>query len=88
LVRADQGAFGAVTRLSHSTKMAPFENWQGFKDIEPPLPDWEPNPDPSSIEIPGLETSASLNDQIDQMDQLITIKLQVVSSFERECPTV
>ena len=57
--------------------MAPFENWQGFKDIDPPPPAWEPNSDPSSIEIPGLDTSAPLNEQIDQMDQLITIKLQV-----------
>jgi hypothetical protein len=57
--------------------MPPFENWPGFEAIDPPLPKWEPNPDPMAIEIPGLDTEASINDQIDQMDQLITIKLQV-----------
>ena len=57
--------------------MPPFQNWPGFDAIDPPLPPWDPNPDPLAIEIPGLDTSASINDQIDQMDQLITIKLQV-----------
>ena len=32
---------------------------------------------PNDIEVPGLDTNASVQDQIDQIDQLITIKLQV-----------
>ncbi len=49
-----------------------------LKPIPPNPPRWEPNTDPSSITIPGLDTSASVNDQIDQIDQLITLKLQVL----------
>ena len=50
------------------------------KKLNPILPNpprWEPHPDPTSIEVPGLDSSAPVNDQIDQMEQLITIKLQV-----------
>jgi DASH complex subunit ASK1 len=46
--------------------------------IPPNPPRWEPSQDPSSIVIPGLDTTASVNDQIDQIEQLITIKLQVL----------
>lgn len=46
-------------------------------EIKPSPPRWQPNPDPDSIEVPGLDTSASVNDQIDQIEQLITLKLQV-----------
>ncbi|KAF9469655.1 hypothetical protein BDZ94DRAFT_1206358 [Collybia nuda] len=43
----------------------------------PPNPSrWQPNSDPASIHVPGLDTSASVLDQIEQMEQLITIKLQ------------
>ncbi|KAJ6520515.1 DASH complex subunit Ask1-domain-containing protein [Mycena sanguinolenta] len=35
-----------------------------------------PNPDPSSIQVPGLDTTAPILDQIEQIEQLITIKLQ------------
>ncbi|KAF8891174.1 DASH complex subunit Ask1-domain-containing protein [Mucidula mucida] len=45
-------------------------------EIKPSPPRWQPNPDPDSIEVPGLDTSASVNDQIDQIEQLITLKLQ------------
>jgi hypothetical protein len=45
--------------------------------IPPNPPRWEPSEDPSSIVVPGLDTTASVNDQIDQIEQLITIKLQV-----------
>ena len=38
---------------------------------------WEPNPVPANIEVPGLDTSAPVQDQIEQIEQLITIKLQV-----------
>jgi hypothetical protein len=39
---------------------------------------WQASVDPTSIDVPGLDTNASVNDQIDQIEQLITIKLQVV----------
>ncbi|KAJ7194662.1 DASH complex subunit Ask1-domain-containing protein [Mycena pura] len=48
------------------------------KPIHPNPPRWQPNPDPASIVVPGLDTSASMLDQIEQMEQLITIKLQNV----------
>jgi len=38
---------------------------------------WEPALDPDSIVIPGLNTAAPTADQIEQIDQLITLKLQV-----------
>ena len=44
---------------------------------------WEPAPDPDSIVIPGLDTAAPTADQIEQIDQLITLKLQV--SFVGAC---
>jgi DASH complex subunit ASK1 len=44
----------------------------------PPNPQrWKPAEDPSTIVIPGLDTDASTTDQIEQIEQLITIKLQV-----------
>ena len=44
----------------------------------PPNPErWKPTEDPSSIVVPGLDTDASTTDQIEQIEQLITIKLQV-----------
>ncbi|KDR85497.1 hypothetical protein GALMADRAFT_84362 [Galerina marginata CBS 339.88] len=46
------------------------------KIIPPNPPRWKPNPDPASIVIPGLDTDASTTDQIEQIEQLITIKLQ------------
>lgn len=47
------------------------------RPIPPNPPRWQPNPDPASIHVPGLDTSAPVLDQIEQMEQLITIKLQV-----------
>ncbi|KAF8493615.1 hypothetical protein JB92DRAFT_2835106 [Gautieria morchelliformis] len=45
---------------------------------------WTPNPDPTSITVPGLDATASINDQIDQIDQLITIRLQNIdANFSR-----
>ncbi|KAJ6520505.1 DASH complex subunit Ask1-domain-containing protein [Mycena sanguinolenta] len=44
--------------------------------IPPNPPRWTPNPDPSSIQVPGLDATAPILDQIEQMEQLITIKLQ------------
>ncbi|KAJ4489215.1 hypothetical protein C8R41DRAFT_920641 [Lentinula lateritia] len=46
------------------------------KPVPPNPPRWQPNPDPSTIEIPGLDTAASPQDQIEQIEQLITLKLQ------------
>jgi DASH complex subunit ASK1 len=40
-------------------------------------PRWKPSSDPASITVAGLDATASINDQIDQIDQLITLKLQV-----------
>jgi hypothetical protein len=45
--------------------------------IPPNPPRWEPSIDPASIHVPGLDTSAPVNDQIDQIEQLTTLKLQV-----------
>ncbi|KAK1218326.1 DASH complex subunit ask1 [Marasmius sp. AFHP31] len=50
----------------------PFER----RPIPPNPPRWQPNPDPDSIEIPGLDTSAPPGEQIEQIEQLITLKLQ------------
>ncbi|KAF9486550.1 hypothetical protein BDN70DRAFT_916320 [Pholiota conissans] len=46
------------------------------KPVLPNPPRWAPNPDPASIVVPGLNTEASTTDQIEQIEQLITIKLQ------------
>ncbi|KAJ3722294.1 hypothetical protein C8R42DRAFT_666546 [Lentinula raphanica] len=46
------------------------------KPVPPNPPRWQPNPDPSNIDVPGLDTSASPQDQIEQIEQLITLKLQ------------
>ncbi|KAF9535703.1 hypothetical protein CPB83DRAFT_842185 [Crepidotus variabilis] len=43
----------------------------------PPNPNrWKPNLNPANIVVPGLDTEASTSDQIEQIEQLITIKLQ------------
>ncbi|KAF9245628.1 hypothetical protein BU15DRAFT_85359 [Melanogaster broomeanus] len=39
-----------------------------------------PSADPSSIVVPGLDTNAPINDQIDQIEQLITMKLQNIDA--------
>lgn len=36
-----------------------------------------PNPDPSTIVVPGLDVNAPAGDQIEYIDQRITQKLQV-----------
>ncbi|KAK0482325.1 hypothetical protein IW261DRAFT_1678045 [Armillaria novae-zelandiae] len=50
---------------------------QQRRPIPPHPPRLQPNLDPASIEVPGLDITASVNDQIDQIEQLITIKLQI-----------
>ena len=52
-----------------------------LKPIEPKTPRWEPSSDPIAIPVPGLDTTASVNDQIEQIEQLITIRLQVGRAF-------
>ncbi|KZT36369.1 hypothetical protein SISSUDRAFT_1130406 [Sistotremastrum suecicum HHB10207 ss-3] len=44
--------------------------------LPPPPQPFIPSSSPAQIIIPGLDVTAPLNDQIEQMDQLITIKLQ------------
>jgi DASH complex subunit ASK1 len=48
-----------------------------LKPIPENPPRWEPSLNPTSITVAGLDTTASVTDQIDQIDQLITLKLQV-----------
>jgi hypothetical protein len=48
-----------------------------LKPIPENPPRWKPSSDPASITVAGLGTTGSVNDQIDQIDQLITLKLQV-----------
>ncbi|KAG2155755.1 hypothetical protein DEU56DRAFT_769025 [Suillus clintonianus] len=48
--------------------------------IIPNPPRWQASADPASIDVPGLDTNASVNDQIDQIEQLITIKLQNIDT--------
>ncbi|KZT22676.1 hypothetical protein NEOLEDRAFT_1180751 [Neolentinus lepideus HHB14362 ss-1] len=48
------------------------------KPIKPNPPRWEPSDDPDAIIVPGLDTNASVNDQIDYIEQLVTVKLQNV----------
>ncbi|TFY59547.1 hypothetical protein EVG20_g7752 [Dentipellis fragilis] len=50
------------------------------KPILPTQARWEPSADPTSIAVPGLDSTASVNDQIDQIEQLITIKLQNIDA--------
>ncbi|KZT02233.1 uncharacterized protein LAESUDRAFT_738840 [Laetiporus sulphureus 93-53] len=47
-----------------------------LRPIEPKTSRWEPTPDPSDIVIPGLDTTAPVNDQIQQIEHLITLQLQ------------
>ncbi|KAI5998093.1 hypothetical protein EDD15DRAFT_2386834 [Pisolithus albus] len=48
--------------------------------IPPNPPRWRPADDPASIVVPGLDKSAPVNDQIDQIEQLITIKLENIDA--------
>jgi DASH complex subunit ASK1 len=53
------------------------ENTKELNPIPPNPPRWKPSINPALIIVTGLDTTASVNDQIDQIDQLITLKLQV-----------
>ncbi|KAI6136180.1 hypothetical protein F5141DRAFT_1039509 [Pisolithus sp. B1] len=48
--------------------------------IPPNPPRWAPAEDPASIVVPGLDKSAPVNDQVDQIEQLITIKLENIDA--------
>ena len=56
------------------------------KPIAPNPPRWKPAADPTTIDVPGLDTDASVLDQIEQLEQMITIKLQVGASRSRRDP--
>jgi hypothetical protein len=38
---------------------------------------WTPNPDPSTIVIPGLDTTAPISAQLEYVEQMITLRMQV-----------
>lgn len=40
---------------------------------------WKPTPDPRDIIIPGVDPELPITVQTEQIDQLITLKLQVCS---------
>ncbi|KZT72862.1 hypothetical protein DAEQUDRAFT_704597 [Daedalea quercina L-15889] len=55
-----------------------------LKPIDPLPERWEPAADPNDIVVPGLDANAPVYDQIEQIEQLITIKLQSVdANFSR-----
>jgi len=56
------------------------------KSIAPNPPRWKPATDPTTIDVPGLDTDASVLDQIEQLEQMITIKLQVKTFRSRRDP--
>ncbi|KAF7307538.1 hypothetical protein MIND_00548600 [Mycena indigotica] len=49
---------------------------EGRRSPVPNPPRWQPNPTPASIIVPGVDGEAALLDQIEQIEQLITLKLQ------------
>ncbi|KAI0667704.1 hypothetical protein C8Q78DRAFT_1052168 [Trametes maxima] len=51
-----------------------------LKPIDPRTPRWEPTHDPNDIVVPGLDSAAPVYDQIEQIEQLITIKLQNIDA--------
>ncbi|KAI1785542.1 hypothetical protein LXA43DRAFT_1037578 [Ganoderma leucocontextum] len=51
-----------------------------LKPIDPKTPRWEPTADPADIVVPSLDTTAPPYDQIEQIEQLITIKLQNIDA--------
>lgn len=65
---------------SHYLLLVPCSMADRLKPIEPKSERWVPTADPNDIVVPGLDMTASANDQIEQIEQLITIKLQVLPS--------
>ncbi|KAI0632291.1 hypothetical protein C8Q77DRAFT_1060508 [Trametes polyzona] len=51
-----------------------------LQPIDPLPPRWEPTHDPRDITVPGLDTTAPALDQIAQIEQLITLKLQNIDA--------
>jgi len=67
-------------RSNNATMSTVKETLVDRKAVIPNPSRFQPSEDPASIHVPGLDTTASINDQIDQVEQLITFKLQVQSS--------
>lgn len=59
----------------------PAEDQNALPPIEPLHERWEPASDPISIDVPGLDRTAPVQDQIEYLEQMITIKLQVCKSL-------
>ncbi|CDO69879.1 hypothetical protein BN946_scf184884.g38 [Trametes cinnabarina] len=51
-----------------------------LKPIESKSNRWDPTPNANDIVVPGLDTTAPIYDQIEQIEQLITIKLQNIDA--------
>ncbi|KAH9936973.1 DASH complex subunit Ask1-domain-containing protein [Fomitopsis serialis] len=51
-----------------------------LKPIDPLPERWEPPSDPNDIVVPGLDANAPVYDQIEQIEQLITMKLQNIDA--------
>ena len=68
---------GSVTR--HASRFCQLVAYmsESLKPIPSNPPRWKPSLDPANIVIQSLDTEASTVDQIEQIEQLITIKLQV-----------
>ncbi|KLO17134.1 hypothetical protein SCHPADRAFT_887249 [Schizopora paradoxa] len=56
------------------------DNSRSLPPIEPLPPRYEPAADPRTIHVPGLDTTAPVQDQIEQIEQLITIRLQNIDA--------
>ncbi|KAH8835009.1 hypothetical protein DL96DRAFT_1702014 [Flagelloscypha sp. PMI_526] len=53
-----------------------MSNLKPRREIPPIAPRWHPTSNPDDIHVPGLDNTAPVHDQIEQIEQLITIKLQ------------
>ncbi|KDQ15678.1 hypothetical protein BOTBODRAFT_187119 [Botryobasidium botryosum FD-172 SS1] len=58
---------------------------QGGSGDKPRREHWKPNPDPSTIVIPGLDETASTTAQIEYIDQLITLEMQDIDANFARC---
>ncbi|KAI0697669.1 hypothetical protein BC835DRAFT_1270109 [Cytidiella melzeri] len=55
-----------------------------LKPIEPKFARFEPDADLNDFVVPGLDTTSPVNDQVDHIEQLITIELQKIdANFSR-----
>jgi hypothetical protein len=72
-------------QFTHTVSLYMSTTIKESKSIPENPPRWKPSSDPASIIVPGLDTTASVTDQIDQIDQLITLKLQVSYACQHPC---